>query len=230
METTFLDSVKAAFQWRPRILKPNLAKFYEYQTVKFKTFLEIANTGNYSLMLVSGKATETELETEWEKIIIERAKHSTNRSYNMYLEKYRSVAMLKARYVVERAMLEKLGLGVDFSSRKIKNDLFLGLDVETLTEMRNRGYKLSTKSDELFRSTLLSSWSKYNNLISKIKSAEISLNLTLSTMDNKPATYAQIMARLRVDLKPTVIPEDLTLAEFDAYDKIREEMRQTEKK
>lgn len=212
------------------MLKPNLAKFYEYQTVKFKTFLEIANSGNYSLLLVSGKATETELETAWEQIMIERAKNSTNRSYNLYLEKYRSVAMLKARYIVERAMLEKLGLGVDFSNRVEKNDLFLGLDVETLTEMRNRGYKLSTKTDDQFRNSLLSAWNKYNNLVTKIKMAENELNRTLSTIDTKPATYAQIMARLRVDLKPTVIPEDITLAEFDAYDKIREEMRQTDKK
>jgi hypothetical protein len=212
------------------MLRPSLAKFYEYQTIPFRLYLEIANSNDYQKLVISGKAKDDKCDEVWEAIIAENSKHTRTKTYDRYLDKFKNISSLKARFVTERAILEKLSLGVDFRNIKDKNDLFIGADLDLIKEMRERGYIISTVSEDQYRYTLLNAWAKHKNILTKIEMAEKALIRWAQENEGKAATYEDIVSQLRFDLKPIVISNEITLAEYNALNNIRHEIHLKQQK
>lgn len=171
-----------------------------------RTYVEIANGNDLSLLIVSGKPTSEELAEAWENIISENGKHTSDRSYDIYQSLIYDYGLLIAQHTVVSVCLEMLTHKIDF---------------DILEEVRERGYVIET-TPLAFERTLKSAKSKCKNLITKAESKrkEIERQFGKSDSEAKQSSYDEIIGYLELALDRTVMDaETITLAKYNVLKK-----------
>ncbi len=133
---------------------------YEYNTIPFRLFLKIAETGDINLLVRKGIVKEDKLSDCWEQIIKENKKHTGNTLLSTYMELSQDHLILLKEHTIIKSALIILMI-------KPENELAL----EALVEY---GYHLNKKD---MINSILNGLNNSNNIITHIqmKQNEIAL-------------------------------------------------------
>lgn len=186
---------------------PISAQLLSYESILLKTYLSIASTGNYTLLIVSGNPTPEELAAKWEEIIKENSKQSGNQAYDAYFQLIKSYSLLVASYIVVRASLMHIAMITD---------------IEVIYDLRKRGYKIDLSAGETaYANSIEAALRKVEGLITraKMKEKEIQRLYPVSDVPVKSASFDELMVTLNTGLG-IIIPDDVTLSRYNEYRKI----------
>lgn len=215
MEKKFLDSIKKTSKNLGKKLsqrfKTSTAKFYTYEDITLKLYLEIAASLDFKRLILKGKAKESELMEAWELIIRKNYEVNGGFDYINYCDLIDGYNSLLSDYNYVRATLIQLMFVVDDNY---------------IEELRNKGYKIDTSDSIKYAESIAAALRRSENLITrlKMKSNEIS-EMIGRDGGSSPASFEEIMAGLSLALK-FAVPEDIKLSRFNEYKKIITERNQ----
>jgi len=176
---------------------------YSYDNILLLTYLEIANTQNLQLLIISGVPTQETLMKQWESILTKNAEYTNNLSFASYLNNLKSYGKLIADYEMIKLSLMKLVMVVD-------ND--------EIAYLKSKGYAISTATASGYAASIDAALKRSNSILTRIKMKQ---NEMFSKVQEAKAptpieeSLANISAVLGFD-----IGTDITLAKFNAYNKI----------
>lgn len=170
-----------------------------YETISLKTFIEISETGNLSLL--GGKGRENV--EAWEKILAANAKAAGSFEFGNFKKDLRQLALLKADYQLVKAALTKLNFVVD---------------EDTIAFLKKKGYKIDASGAASYRRSILAATSASDNLLSRISLKTNDIERRQQEITSPPS-FQQILASLSVALGFTV-DENVKLAWFNEAKKL----------
>jgi len=171
--------------------------------VTLRTYLEVANTGNYALL---GNGTEEQRKKAWQDIIKESGKHSGDMHFDHHFDLVKNYGLLLADYTVIKSALSQL---------------LLKPDQENVDYLRSRGYVIETVPIENYYVSIQNAITKSSNLISKLNSAFKDLTKgNEEEKDSAPANIGQLVASLNFALGGNYGTVGMLLSEYNEYKKI----------
>lgn len=173
-----------------------------YDTIKLRTFVTIANTGNLSLL---GNGTLEDLTQAWEEIIKRNGKATNNMAYDSHLNLLKNYARLLSEFNTVKATL---------SSMLIKPN------VDDLQFLSIKGYAIDASSVEAYVSTMNSAINKSSNIGSKLANAYNQLMVEKGDGNEQSATVGQLVASLNVALEGKYADINILLSEYNEYKKL----------
>lgn len=190
--------------------KNTFATLYEYGNVPLKVYVEIASGAPLELLIINGSSSREQLVEQWEKIITLNGKLSGNFQYDSYKRLYVGYWNIIAKHLVIRASLLKLCFVIDY---------------ETVQDIRSRGYALSLASTEAYKDSLVAGLNKSDNLIARaeLRKNEIERDFPKAKEGESNLSFDRIMAELSIQIAPTLVSDDITLARYNEYLKIIKE-------
>ena len=126
---------------------------YTYDSIPLTLYLEIAQTGNTDLLVISGTPTEKEIQSTWDEITRLNS-NSTGRT-NHQLDNIKD-------YV--RAVVKVSGIAGKHPA------IAFMWDDEALLYLASNGYRIDTSSNTAYRESLKSAQRKAANVLTKIES------------------------------------------------------------
>lgn len=178
---------------------------YKYSDILLRVFIDVSETGQYTLLVKQGEFTEAELIDQWAQIVEENSKQSGQLDYNTYRSLLVSYGKLIADYIVVKSDIVKLAAVID-------DDI--------IEELRRKGYKINTTSTNDYIDSLNAASKKSDNLVTRIQMKLKELErFHGSIKTNKTVTYAEVVATLNYALGFNT-ENDLTLAGFHAYQRV----------
>ena len=185
--------------------KRSTGVLYTYDTILLTLYLEIAQTGNTDLLVISGTPTDKEIQAAWDEITRLNS-NSTGRT-NDNLDTVKDYARLLSKYIAVQASILQL---------------YLCVDDEALLYLSSAGYRIDTSSNTAYRESLKSAQRKAANVVTKIESKYKEIMAAAAEADpDAPARsgietmLAAVSATLGFNVESTV-----TLARFNEYNKI----------
>ncbi len=177
-----------------------------YETVLLSTYMEIARTGNFLLLVSHGVATRQELVAQYEKIVNQNAKASGDFKVVAYHQLLQAYTRFLAEYVIVKAMLIKLSGVIDYS---------------TVKEVRARGYKIDLTNSTTYIASLNAGFARVSNLITKALSKKNEIEKMQASFTHRgEEDYGAVVANLNFGLGFSVNENSLTLAQYNGYKKI----------
>lgn len=182
-----------------------LVKFHTYETIPLKLFIEIAETADYMLLIISGKPTPDESFDQWEQIIQKNSSINGSTEYRSYYDNLKHYNKLLREFNAIKATI---------------TILYFEIDNDMVEYLRSKGYKIDLSSSEAYATSLNAAMNRSNNLISKIESrykAIVKAN-EQSKGSNQQTSFASLLANLNMTLG---FKEDdtLLLATYNEYNK-----------
>ena len=178
---------------------------YTYDSIPLTLYLEIAQTGNTDLLVISGTPTEKEIQSAWDEITRLNS-NSTGRT-NHQLDNIKDYVRLLSKYQASQASILQLHLCVDD---------------EALLYLASNGYRIDTSSNTAYRESLKSAQRKVANVLTKIESKYKEIMAAVAQADPDAPVQsgietilAAVSASLGFNVESTV-----TLARFNEYNKI----------
>lgn len=179
--------------------------YYQYSNIKLRTYVEIAQTGNLNLLVISGYPTEQELLDKWENLVKDNAKANNDNSYSAYENNLKRYGKLIADYELVRLSLMKL---------------ILVVDDECLLYLKERGFKINTTTASGYAESIDAALKRSGSYLTKIKMKLNEMNESRVEADkSQPKTIEEILGALSASLN-FEITGDITLARFNEYKKI----------
>src|SRR5688572_23174460 len=126
--------------------------YLKYSNILFRTFFDVATTGNLSLLIVEGPGTEEELLEVWEEIVKLDDEAKGNNQYNKVFKNHVGYLKLKQKKLYVQTCL--------FS-------LYLERDEQIIKELKTLGYIVD---DKRYYESIESALRKSGNLTTKIMS------------------------------------------------------------
>jgi len=179
---------------------------YGYSNILLLTYIEVAQTENLNLLIISGDATKKELSDRWNEIVIRNAQVN-GVGIDDYEENLKTYAGLLADYETVRLSLLEC--------------MFV-IDEDTLLYLASKGYRLDTSSASKYAESIQNCLQKSKNILTKLKTKF--KQIQESSKDNQErvsskTTIEEILANISVALGFSVDPH-VTLARFNEYKKI----------
>ena len=180
-----------------------IANYFQYENITFKTFFEIATSGNYLLLGKNKFCTFKGCAEAWEEILKRNGSATGDLNFHNYkiLEEERGILM--AQYNVAKAMISKLRLIVDLN------------DIEYLKRL---GYKFNFINSKGYEDCLDIAERRAEGILTRLKMKENELQ-DFTSEAGEPVTFGQLMAQLRFETKAS-ISDELLLTEYNEYKKI----------
>lgn len=166
--------------------------------------MDIATTGELRRLIIKGTATNETLIECFENIVKRNSDVSGNFQYLTYFQLLKSYAQYIAEYTVVKALLIKLTFVIHF---------------ESITEVRKRGYKISTENSKAYAESLIAGLHRVSNLITRATMKRKEIEKAQVNEETTPQTFESILANLCYNLGFTV-PDSITLAGYNEYKRI----------
>ncbi len=186
-------------------------KLSVYGDILLRTYIEIAESGNLELLILSGEHTAEELADAWEAIVKENSTKSGDRQYEHYFELIQDYTALIAKQTVVISCLDLLSIcTMDFTR--------LARMLDVLETVREHGYKIETGDLMKFAKGIAYCKKKATNLITQLerKKKEIERQYPVKDPDKSRVNYQEILGHLEVALDRTVMDgENITLAKYN---------------
>lgn len=193
------------FRGSKRKSRPSTAGLYTYDSIPLTLYLEVAQTGNTDLIVISGNPTQKEIDAAWEEIT--RLNSNSTGKTNDNLDNIKDYSRLLSKYIAVQASILQL---------------YLCVDEESILFLASNGYKIDTSSNTAYRDTLKSAQRKAANVVTKIESKYKEIMASVQQMDpDAPAKsgietmLASVSAALGF-----AVDSSVTLARFNEYSKI----------
>ena len=183
--------------------------YWGYDNILFKTYFEIAHTGNLSLLIINGSGSEQELEEVWEEIVRKDDEVKGNNQYNKIFKNYLAYAKLQHQKVYVQTCLFKI---------------YLERDEEVIKELKKMGYIID---DNRYYESIQEALKKSGHLTTKIISKGKEIDSLAPKKQSSAMSFDQALAQLSVSLAPVIIQDNITLARFNEYYKIAKSKNKT---
>lgn len=216
-------------------------KFYGYENIPLKLFLDIADAGQFEKLILSGKGTLQDCLERWEKIIEKNSEENASFQYLSYVSLLKGYASLLAQHLEVKILLQKAMLQVDEETindlGKIGYKLDITLTKAQLKEIENAPASEMPILEKQFRSfnyakSIENAARRSNTLVTKIGMKQSELAQFNQTGKKKEdSSFEDVIASLEVALGDgRNIFEDITLAKYNALKKIARKKQEAYKK
>jgi hypothetical protein len=171
-----------------------------------KTYIEIATSGDLSLLIISGDHSKNDLVERWEQIIHENGTKNGDRHFQIYFQLLKAYSELIAEHTIVACYLTLMTFDINF---------------EWINEVRNRGYSIDTTTSESYAKTLLAAKRKVTNLNTRAEMKRKEIERTYPpSKEGEELTYEEVVGKLELALGEVKIlvvidPEKLTLAKYN---------------
>ena len=183
----------------------------DYQTIRLKEYVEIANTGDLSRLQISGNIDLNICAEKWESIVSENSRANGSNDYSIYLDKTKAHAAIVCEHMLIKAML--IRISIEYNP-------------EIARELTKRGYKISP--DDKYESSLIDAIRRSDNLITKAKVKENEIkSFNSKTQDRQ--SFEEIMANLTFAIKMN-LSDDITLARYNSLKKLAKKQHEANNK
>lgn len=174
-----------------------------YDNILLKTYFDIAETGNFNLLVIKGKPSIELLLDCWEEIVRRNDKDVGSNKYERTFKMHKAIAKMYFNYLYIRTLLLKL---------------YLEFDATLIEELKKEGYVINKSN---YYESIVAALNKTNHVITKLTSKRNELK-EIKSNDAKQTkiTFNRMIAELSVRLAPTVIHQDITLSLYNEYIKI----------
>jgi len=181
-------------------------RFYTYDNIKLRLYLQIAASGDYSQLITSGRADQTECYQAWEEIVKRNNEANNSYQFSAYFDSAQGYAKLIADYNTIKACLFCLLFEID-------NDL--------ISFLKEKGYHIDVESNSRtkYEESIHAAMRRSDNLITKIRMKQNELAMMADKGSGQNAGFEEIIANLSFMLGFTV-NDDITLARYNEYRKI----------
>jgi hypothetical protein len=176
-------------------------KFYTYDDIKLKLYIEVTQSRTYRKLLISGEASDDECFAAWESLLIRNSKATGDLDYSNYFQLVQTYGLLLAKYNVVKACILKLTYTID--SRVV------GI-------LEEFGYSLDLTSNLTYATTLNNASISSNNIVTKLATIQKQL-AEYEDKDSEPLTIGKIIADINTAMKFQAIDSDVLLSEFNEY-------------
>lgn len=197
---------------------PNeLKNLYSYDNILLRTYIDIAQKGDFKLLIISGEADTTELLEAWEAIVKADAKANGSFTYDAYLNLIKAYGTLVAEYTSVRALLTKLRIVTDYSDVKY---------------VRKKGYKIDLTDSDTFTKSLDAATKRTEGLVTRIKMKQNEIAALYKEAGHGSGNrmgFEQVIANLIFHLGFQV-DDNITLARYNAYKQIIKQKQEAERK
>lgn len=196
------------------------AKFFQFDDITLKLYLEVVKSLDYKRLLIYGEATLQQCQQQWDIIVQHCSESSGGLDYVNFIDTSQAYGILLSEYNIVKASLTKLWFQVD------------DLIIEKLGE---KGYNIITTKDnpkydpELYkkfeaapsenlsinyRESILSALQRSENLVTKIKMKANELHQFISGKEGgrKEMLFDEIMAQLLV--RGIKVDDNITLSRY----------------
>lgn len=191
--------------------KPTLGVLYTYDDIRLKTYFDIANSGNITLLVKEGSCPLDKCLEAWEEIIRRQEQATGSYKYNSLITLLNGYRNLKMDQLYIRALLLKCTIALDF---------------EAILKLRQKGYDIDTRP-EYVEQSLKNALIRCTNLKTKaeMKRKEINRLFEVKKTDKKEKqkSFEEIMGNLTISLGSlnilVVVDDSITLARYNYYQK-----------
>lgn len=169
--------------------------------------MEVSRSSDFKKLILSGKPTTQECLEAWELIIKENGRHNGNFDYENYLSLFQGYWLLRSEYLHLRAIFTQLAIAIDY---------------ELIQEVRQRGYKISTKNSAEYRKSIEKGLRQISNLITKAKMKQSEIErLYGNSKDDERESYVldDLISELLVQ-GVSGVDDNITLSRYNAIRKI----------
>lgn len=185
-------------------------KFFSYDDIKLKLYMEIAESGDVSRVAI-GKARLEVCAERWEDIVRINAEVNGSYEYQNYLENCKEYYRLIAEHTLIKASLLKLSYKVDPDLAKY---------------LSSRGYvirmgKKTANDSDAYAKSIFAAMKKSDNLVTKIRMKQKEMTNT-TNMKGQVKSFESVMGSLSALLGWEPGP-DITLARYNEYKKFIKE-------
>lgn len=209
------------------MLKNILPTLYGYGNILLRTYIEIADTNDLSLLVRSGSPTPEQLVEAWEGIVKENSTMSGDRSYDNYFDLIKDYNDLIAKHTVIVSCFDLLAL-CTMDWPRLAN-MFDVLDI-----VRSAGYKIDTDDVMKFAKGIVYSKRKASNMITQCERKRKEIERQFPPQEegeSKKVSYEEIIGHLELALERSVMDsETITLAKYNVLRKGVEERRKAQEK
>lgn len=178
-----------------------------YESISLKTYIEIANSGNLSALIISGRHNEKELSEAWEQIVKLNADANQDANYDLYLDNVKMYGFYIEEYNYVKAMLLCLRYFVDSNY---------------IAELKSLGYKIDTSGSKAYLESLIACERRSDNLLTKIESKYKEIKSSSKKDGEEAPTLGSLIAQVSFGVGFN-IPETVGLAQFNEYKKLIKE-------
>lgn len=179
--------------------------FYTYEDIPFKLFVDIADKGDYTKILKSGRASLDICYDAWENLIETHNKVNNNFKFENYKNTFRDQAMFINLHTLINACILKLTINKT--------------DNNAISILRDNGYVMDENN---LNASLDKAIIKVRHLNTKIQSKEKELTrLSASNKVDKNISFYDLLSETsyRYGVR---LPMDVTLAEYNSCNKTLE--------
>jgi len=189
-------------------------RFWGYDDILLKLYLDIATNGGFERLVVSGRPTLEQCVTQWEEIVRRNSEENQSLQYQSYFSLVQAYTVLLAQHTTIKLLLMRSSLSGS------KTEGFR----ETILELKKRGYVLDVSSNEKYAESIALCMNRSNAMVTKInmKQSEIKEQLKRSEANSKGGDgFTDLLANLEEALGGhRNLPEDITLAKYNSLKKI----------
>ena len=179
-------------------------RYFSYDNIPLKVFIDISNSADYSLLCISGQADADIAYDKYEAIIRKNGQMNGTLEFESYLTNYTALAKYMADYNAIKA-----ALGV----------LLYFVDNAYIAFLNKKGYRINTDTASGYAKSLVAAGRKADNLQSKIASKIKEMERKGVQNSGGPRTFDDVMAELTASIGFNV-PEEVTLARYNGYMKV----------
>lgn len=212
-------------------------ELYGYDDISLKLFLEIASTGAFERLVKKGKSSLEGCLEQWEKIIVRNSEENASFQYQSYMSLLEGYSLLLAQHTTVKLLLLKASIQVDQSVIQELNERGFKInvsptesqwkeieaiqdkDVRFLVERKYRSLAYATSLENATR--------KSNVLVTKINMKHSELEKQRTDKKGGEESFVDVIAGLEVALGDgRNIPDDITLAKYNALKKLAKKKSQ----
>ena len=184
--------------------KKKSAKLFSYGNIPLRLYFDIIASGDWRLLLISGEATDKQLQRAWETIVRMNEKQCGTLWYYRHLDDLTVIKETLVEYISVTAMLNKLLYKIDWNYIK---------------ELKHLGYQLDTSSNGSFKKSLEDCLQSVKGLVTQFQIQKRKMELENKNSKDSTPSFDSTMARLSMSLGFT-LPDDITLVRFNEYNKL----------
>jgi hypothetical protein len=185
----------------------------DYDTITLRLFVEIARTKEYEKLRISGRGGNPF--EAWEQIVSKNEVDSGVNEFRNYLKIFKRHQELISEYQMVKTIIVFLQIKVSY---------------KLIDFLNTKGYRIN-KEKSKYDDSLAQASRKADNLLTKIKIKENELRTVNGSGEKSKAfNIEHMIANLRVQLAPTIIPDDIKLVTYNYYNRvIKERSRKRER-
>lgn len=203
------------------IFKKASVKFWEYDDISLKLYIDISKTGDVTKLVKVGRIENQQCLDKWEELIKRQEKETGTNNLGAYISLLKAYLSYSNDHEVIRASL----ILVEWSNeQKIAKDgslVWVNLtDWKHVIYLKSKGHTIDFTTYDTMITTVRAALHKNENLVTKAVSKRKELEKMLAGKEEgKPLEFVDIMAQLNFAW-PNPVSDDISLAGYNSYQKI----------